>query len=224
MRLTRPRVLAPILLLLSTATAAAGPAAAELDRPILEEMLRSAKGRLEQWTASPELVILTSVMQYQAGASEYVATSDVLTDREVDELIADLTTSLRLLTGNAFEHFASIRREDLAPGTSTPIIRAHQIVIGRFRDVQRQTGMLGLGGRSAFADGRINGAAVLLDDDYDRTGTLRLLLRTHELGHALGFNHVESRPSIMNERIGSQTTELDLRIGEAAYRGRPQTR
>jgi hypothetical protein len=38
------------------------------------------------------------------------------------------------------------------------------------------------------------------------------LSRTHELGHALGFNHVKSRVSIMNERIGPEVTDVDRQI------------
>ena len=35
------------------------------------------------------------------------------------------------------------------------------------------------------------------------------MIRTHELGHALGYNHVESRPSIMNPRAGGGFTDFD---------------
>lgn len=45
----------------------------------------------------------------------------------------------------------------------------------------------------------------------------RRLLRTHELGHALGFNHVKSRLSIMNPRIGPEVTALDRQIMMLAF-------
>jgi hypothetical protein len=184
----------------------------------IEEMLRGSKGRSEHWSTAPELVILTSVMQFQpGGSSEYIATADVLTDGEVDDLVADLTAALRLLTANAFDQFAAVRREAIAPGASTRVIRTHQIVVGRYRGVLAQSGILGLGGRAA-RDGGITGAAVILDDEYDRSGPLRARLRTHELGHALGFNHVESRESIMNPHIGPDATALDRQIATLAYR------
>lgn len=181
--------------------------------------MRRTRGRFEQWSEPPELVVLTSVMQFQGGgASEYVATSGVLGGDEVDDLVTDLTGALRVLTGNTFENFAAVRREAVAPGRRTRIIRPHQIVVGRYRDVQRQVGVLGFGGRSVGRDGAITAAALLLDDDYDRLGPMRGQLRTHELGHALGYRHVESRLSIMNPRIGAEVTELDRRIGAVAYR------
>ena len=182
-------------------------------------MLRGTKGRVEQWSDVPDLVILTSVMQYHAGGSpEYIATGDVLTDDEIDTLVLDLTNALRLLTSDAFDQFATIRRESVAPGGSARVIRKNQIVVGRYRDVQAQVGVLGFGGRAVRSDGHISGAALILDDDYDRTGPLRGRLRTHELGHALGFNHVESRESIMNPRIGPDATNVDRQIATIAYR------
>jgi len=45
----------------------------------------------------------------------------------------------------------------------------------------------------------------------------RRLLRTHELGHALGFNHVKSRVSIMNPRIGPEVTAFDRQVAMLAF-------
>lgn len=212
--------LSPETAIASTLPSAGEPlvANAEADSRAIEEMLRGSNGRLEQWTDVPELVVLTSVMQFQAGeSSEYVATSDVLTPEDVDDLVTELTTALGLLTGNRFEHFAAIRSESVVPGTSSRVIRKHQIVVGRYRNVRHLAGILGLGGRSVRADGAITGAAVILDDEYDRTGPMRARLRSHELGHALGYHHVETRESIMNPRIGSDATAVDRRIATIAY-------
>ena len=58
----------------------------------------------------------------------------------------------------------------------------------------------------------------MLDSEYDRTGgAMRRLLRIHELGHALGFNHVTSRPSVMNPTLGSEPTDLDKRVALIAF-------
>lgn len=200
-------------------------AVAAADSRAIVEMMNGSNGRFEQWSEVPELVVLTSVMQFQAGESaEYMATTDVLGPEDVDDLVTELTSALSLLTGGAFERFAAIRSESVVPGTSTRVIRKHQIVVGRYRNVRHVAGILGLGGRSVRADGVISGAAVILDDEYDRTGPKRALLRTHELGHALGYHHVESRQSIMNPRIGSDPTDLDQQIATIAYRGSGQPR
>jgi hypothetical protein len=199
-------------------TAPDSSVSAGVDVEAVEEMLQGAKGRREHWADVPELVVLTSVMQYRTGtSSEYVATADILTNDEVEGLIAELTSALALLTGNSFPRFAAVRRESIEPGASTNIIRRNQIVVGRYRDVRQQSGILGLGGRAVRPHGAITGAALVLDDEYDRTGPMRTLLRTHELGHALGYNHVQSRESIMNPRIGADPTDLDRQIATFAY-------
>ena len=64
----------------------------------------------------------------------------------------------------------------------------------------------------------ISAAVIVLDEEADREDSRRTQLRTHELGHALGYHHVESRESIMNPRIGPHTTELDRQIAAIAYR------
>jgi hypothetical protein len=48
-----------------------------------------------------------------------------------------------------------------------------------------------------------------LDRDFDKGDARRWLLRTHELGHALGYNHVTVRTSIMNPAIGPEPTDFD---------------
>jgi len=42
----------------------------------------------------------------------------------------------------------------------------------------------------------------------------------HELGHALGYQHVESRTSIMNPSVGPEPTEFD-RLGAIIAFARP---
>ena len=189
-----------------------------LDRQALDEMLRGSKGQRQRWFAAPELVVLGSVMEYRTGErADYLATDARLSDAEIDQIVGDLTQSLALLTGNRFAHFSGVIRERPSPGQSTRVTRANQIVVGRYQGVRAQLNTIGLGGRAARPDGTITAAAILLDDDFDRTSTVRRLLRMHELGHALGYNHVQSRVSIMNPRIGPEPTEFDIRAAAAAF-------
>ena len=186
----------------------------------LDEMLRGPNGRVLRWTQAPELVVLTSVMEYQSGAhTEYQATSERLTDAEANDLVADLNGALALLTGETFTQFAAIRLEPVPAGTTASVMRAGQIVVGRYRGVRDRLDTIGLGGRFGRSGGTISGGSIVLDNDYDRTSSRRRLLRTHELGHALGYNHVESRMSIMNTRIGAEPTEFDRRAALMAFQG-----
>ena len=183
------------------------------------ELVFGSQGRSLRWAEAPALVILMSVIQYQAGGSTtYHATSERLTEAEADQLVEDLTTALTVMTGGRFTAFASVRRELVDTDRTTQMLRPGQIVVGRFRGVAENTNTLGLGGRTVRANGTITSGALLLDCDFDRASDRRRLLRTHELGHALGFNHVEAQSSIMNARIGTDVTEFDRRAAAVISR------
>ena len=169
-----------------------------------------------RWVQAPELVVLMSVMQYHTGpAIEYTATSGVLTDEEADGLIADMTEALAVMTNHTFTQFKAVRREATPPGSSARIVRPGQIVVGRYEGIRALRQTIGFGGRVPGREREISSAAVLLDSDYDRSGSERRLLRIHELGHALGYDHVDSQPSIMNARIGTAPTDFDLEMARA---------
>jgi len=198
---------------MSASSAGAGSESAALD-----EMLRGSKGRLQHWTHAPELVVLVSVMDYRGdGGTESVATDATLTDAEADGLVSDLTGALATLTDHNYVEFAAVRRETLAAGSRASISRRGQIVVGRYSGVRALAKTIGFGGRSAWADGTIASGAIVLDSDYDRTSDLRRLLRTHELGHALGYNHVQSHISIMNPRIGPELNDFDRMAAQIAF-------
>lgn len=191
-----------------------------------DEMLRGAAGQWQHWTAAPALVVVSSVMQYHSGArGEYIATPEMLTASDTTTLVADLTDALRLLTNGVFDRFSRVEFETVPSGNSVVIVRPKQIVVGRYRGLREVARTIGFGGRTAAGSGAIMSAAILLDNEFDRTSANRRLLRTHELGHALGYNHVTSRPSIMNPRIGPWITDLDLEIVRLAFNraGSPAT-
>ncbi len=202
------------------------PPSVEADTVTRDEMLVDADGQRHQWPTVPRLVVLTSVMNYHAsGSPDYVATSDRLSVEEAESLARDLTAALRLLTTGAFEQFAAVEYEMVPAGSSATIVRPNQIVVGRFRGVRQLANTIGFGGRRARRDGAIVSAAVVLDSEFDHASSMRRLLRTHELGHALGFNHVKSRVSIMNPSIGSEMTDHDRQVSTFAFRrpGVPRT-
>jgi hypothetical protein len=186
--------------------------------PLRDEMLFGGSGQRQHWTSVPALVVLTSVMQYRSGArDEYAATSEVLTADAAENLVDDLTDALRLLTHGTFERFDRIDYETAVAGANVSIVRPRQIVVARYQGLQDVAHTIGLGGRKAARNGAIIGAAILLDNEFDRSSGKRRLLRTHELGHALGYNHVTSRPSIMNPRIGPQITDTDRQVVMRAF-------
>jgi hypothetical protein len=190
--------------------ASARASTASLDETAIRELLEGKKGRREAWNSAPALVIVTSVMDYTGSdlPGGYATLDTHLTEDEVTALAADLTHALDELTDGTFKAFRTITIESPDTGTIANVVRPGQIVAGRFVGVQARTGSLGYGGRLTH-DATIVGATVMLDAAFDRDSDRRRLLRTHELGHALGYNHVESRPSVMNPRVGSSITEFD---------------
>jgi hypothetical protein len=200
------RVLAASLAIIATLEAAsAAPSGMHL-QPLTgqDQVLEAVSGvsaRPERWKQAPNLTIIVSVMEYQPGGDvDYVATDERLNDADVAELVRDLTDGLAVLTDVAFDQFASVSTEVLAPGAVARVSRSNQIVVARFRGLRRSVKAVGFGGRRARKDGTITAGAILLDSEFDRTDAKRRVLRTHELGHALGYNHVSLQTSIMNPR------------------------
>ena len=173
----------------------------------------------QRWRQAPKLTVLVSVMEYRPGGDvEYTAMQERLSDAEISELVGDLTDGLSILSANTFEQFSSVTREIVPAGAAASVSRPDQIVIARFSGLRHSVKTLGFGGRRSRRDGTITAGAILLDSEFDRTSVQRRLLRTHELGHALGYNHVYSRTSIMNPQIGTEPNEFDRGAATIAFR------
>lgn len=184
----------------------------------MEEMLRGISGKERRWMQRPRLVVVTTVMAFAEGARSAYQTVDAhLSEDEARKLVDDLTAGLTLLSGRTFERFSSVRFETPAPGCDVSVVRDGDIVVGRFRGVRALLKAVGYGGRTARADGTITSGTVMLDEEYDATDQQQNLLRMHELGHALGYNHVESLRSIMNATLGVQFTDFDRRVARVAF-------
>jgi hypothetical protein len=96
------------------------------DAAALRELLEGASGQREVWRVAPELVVLTSVMDYGTPADiklEYSATSERLTPRELVQLTADLTQALGALTGGRLTTFSDVRLEAVPVGEQARVFR-----------------------------------------------------------------------------------------------------
>jgi hypothetical protein len=194
---------------------------AAFDIHAFDEMFRTANARLQRWTTRPSLVVLASVMNYRGEADEFAATSESMTDDEVSVLIAHLNEGLSLMTGGTYTSFAEVKIERPASGERTSVVRAGAIVVGRYNGVQTFASTIGYGRWAENGDGSVAGGAMFLDSRFDKNDDRRRLLRIHELGHALGQLHVETRPSIMNPSIGPEPTEFDRQAAVVAFQRPP---
>ena len=184
------------------------PAAFDLEA--FNEMFRATNNRLQRWTERPSLVVLGSVMKYRSGdRDEYEATGEQLSDAETATFVAHLNEGLALLTGGTYTNFASVVIERPQPGEEVNVRRARTIVAGRYSGIVTLRNTIGFGGWANQPDGTVVGGAMWLDRDFDRDNPQRRLLRIHELGHALGYNHVTTRASVMNPAIGPEPTAFD---------------
>jgi hypothetical protein len=194
---------------------------ASFDLTAFDEMFRTSNAKLQRWTTRPALVVLASVMSYRVPADEYTATGDQLSEGDVSLLIAHLTEGLALLTGGTYTSFASVAIERPASGARASVTRPGTIVVGRYNGILAWAQTIGYGRWAENADGSVSGGAMFLDSGFDRDDDRRRLLRIHELGHALGYLHVQSRTSIMNPAIGPEPTEFDRTAAIIAFQRSP---
>jgi hypothetical protein len=194
---------------------------ATFDLRAFDEMFRTSNARLQRWTTRPSLVVLASVMNYRGDADEYTATAEQLTEEEVTLLVNHLTEGLAILTAGTFTSFANVTIERPASGVRSSVTREAAIVVGRYNGILSLAQTIGYGRWAEAGDGVVMAGAMFLDRGFDRTDDRRRLLRIHELGHALGLTHVESRPSIMNPAIGPEPTSFDRESAAIAFQRPP---
>jgi hypothetical protein len=188
-----------------------------IDLVAFDQMFRSG-GALIRWTSPPSLVLQTRVLQFtNVDDAEYTAADEVMSDAEVDGLVADLLWALPQLTGDNFTAFAGQQRETAAPGDRVRVTRPGQIVVARFTGLQAATTFSGYG-RWQTSGGEVRAGVVMLDDDFEKSGSpFRRTLRTHELGHSLGYNHVTARDSVMNSTARFEPNAFDKAGAKLAF-------
>lgn len=192
------------------------------DLQSFDEMFRTTNSRLQRWTTRPGLVVLATVMNYRGGsADEFSATGEQLTDAEAAEMADHLKEGLALLTGNTFTSFAEVQIERHTSGDRVTVARNNYVVVGRYNGIVTFARTIGYGSWAELSDGTIAGGSMFLDRDFDHSDSRRRLLRIHELGHALGYQHVTSRTSVMNPAIGPEPTDADRAGAVIAFQRPP---
>jgi len=188
--------------------------ASTFDLASFDQMVRTPM--LYRWTTPPPLIVECRTLRFtDENATTATAEDDVLTDAEAASLESDLRTALPIMSGRAFSGFAGTQRQTANPGDAVSLLNAGSITVLRMSGLTAATGFWGFGRFQVQSDGAVVGGMVMLDRDFERSGHPSVrTLTAHELGHALGYNHVTIRVSMMNPDAGIGPTGWD----EAAFR------
>lgn len=198
---------------------------ASFDLASFDAMFRG-DGHLRRWTRAPRLVVARRALTYVDNATTLTATDQAIDDIELQQLVDDLRDGLATLTGGTFTAFADVRIEEAAAGTPVQLSRTDTIFVFRADGLHGATRFDGYTRWFWNDDGEVVRAVAMLDREYDASASAlaRRALRIHELGHALGWRHVEGITSVMNPRSPALPTEFDRAGAVLAFARAPLNR
>jgi hypothetical protein len=196
-----------------------------INLPAFDQMFRPG-GILRRWTGAPPVVIQTRVLQFTStGDSQYTATAGVMSDADVSDLVADLTWALPQLTGNTFNEFSNVRIETAGEGDRVSVQRPGSIIVARYEGLTQGTTFWGYTRWAWNTAGEMQAGIVMLDRAFEESGsTFRRSLRAHELGHALGYQHVSGVTSVMNSSARIEPNAFDRSGARLAFQRPPLNR
>jgi hypothetical protein len=187
-----------------------------------DEMFRGfAAGVLTRWVDPPGLVIERSLLDEW---DDSMATEAQLTDAEIGAAVSQMSAMLSELSGGVFQTFRSIEVVSTLPDMplelkrSGAITMVHYTTPGVDSDGSRFCGRGGPSYNSTFI---VSSGTIWLDR---RWADCNPTTAGHELGHALGYNHVTSARSIMNAPSAPMLTDFDHEAALVAFRRTPGNR
>lgn len=189
--------------------------------PAFDQMMRGG-GSIHRWTSAPALVVVDHVLQFTStSADASTALDEALSEDEQQRLVADLSAALEALTVD-FGGFGSVSVQAAQPGQPSSVRRDGAIVVARYSGLTGSTGFWGYGRWATRAGGGVVAGIMLLDRDFERSGSpFRASLRSHELGHALGYDHVTLRESVMNSTARLLPNDFDRAAVRIAFQRPP---
>jgi hypothetical protein len=194
------------------------------DLRAFDEMFRAPQ--LRRWTSAPPILLEMRSLQFtDVNMMDAVALADVMPDAEANSIVDDMSWALPQLTGGTFSSFASVTRQTAAQGARVSLLNDDVITVSRVVGLTAATGFWGYGRWRFQSDGRVVAGIVMLDRDFDRSGSSFVRsLRSHELGHALGYNHVTVRTSVMNAQARTEPNDFDRDAARIAFQRPPGNR
>jgi Carboxypeptidase regulatory-like domain len=194
------------------------------DLAAFDEMFRAPV--LTRWIVAPPLVVERRIIQFtDVNVSEGRTLDDMMSSAEAGAVLADLTRALSPLTGGAFAEFSSVRIQTSAAGSVVELLNDGVITVGWVAGLQAATGYVGYGRWSPNGDGTVTAGLVMLESSFQRSRSPFLRsIRAHELGHALGYHHVTTTPSVMNAWAVVEPTAFDRDASRIAFDRQPGNR
>lgn len=194
------------------------------DLDAFDEFMRVTQ--LQRWTSAPPLRVQSRLLEFTSvTAADAAGVDEVMSEAERAGLESDLTWALPQLTGNQFQAFAGITRETVDLGARMSVLNTGVITVARYRGLTAATGYWGYSRWQYRSDGTVISGTIMLDRDFDRSGSIyRRSLRTHELGHALGYTHVTRRTSVMNSSAVTEPNAFDLDAARIGFQRPPGNR
>ncbi|OFW11217.1 MAG: hypothetical protein A3H96_25585 [Acidobacteria bacterium RIFCSPLOWO2_02_FULL_67_36] len=198
---------------------------ASLDLSAFDQMFRSS-GVLHRWTTAPRVVVQTRVLKFTSISDvDYTAVGSVMTEAEVNSLLADLRWALPQLTGDTFTAFADEQRETAAEGERVRVSRPGWIVVARYEGLTTAINYWGYTRWSWNGAGEMQAGIMMIDRAWDASGSVYCRsLRAHEFGHALGYTHVFVRQSVMNTNATTEPNAFDRDGARLAFLRPPLNR
>jgi hypothetical protein len=121
-----------------------------------------------------------------------------------------MTWALPQLTGGAFQSFSSVTMDSPLAGASVTTLTPGVITFARFVDVQVGVGSPGNTFFEGSQDSSVLDSVIMIDETFEQLNpALTRSLRSHELGHALGYNELSDPPSVMDPDRFLLPTEFD---------------
>jgi hypothetical protein len=194
------------------------------NQPAFDEMLRTPT--LRRWMATPPLVIERRALAFTAvDMTEAVAAESTMSDEEAESLLADLIWALPQLTGGRITDFDVVAWQTAEPDATVHLLNPGVITVVRVAGLADATGAWGWSRWLFSSNGVVVGGLIMLDDAFERSGSpYRRSLRSHELGHALGYAHVSATGSVMNADGRVEPTPFDLDATRIAFSRPPGNR
>jgi hypothetical protein len=161
-----------------------------------------ASGVLIRWAVPPVLVVESSLVE--SPSNQNVALDERIPSAEVERVISRLSQVLPLLTGSRFSGFAGVLRQNTPAGGEIPRYATGRITIVYY--TQRNGACGQAGPIVSLPSYEIRSSAVWLRYGCATSNDTTMV---HELGHALGYGHVDGAVSVMRSTGGIDVTEFD---------------